>query len=112
MDITLYVEDCECSVSFDGKTGSYVNVPYLEKPSSITVALYFKITSHDNLRVGDGDPASQFLLFQQNSRTDVNNGSFYIKYQEQTDTQGKLVIGCASSEGTSVKFQHQIISLH
>ena len=103
VDETLYVEDCECSVSFDGKTGSYVNVPYLEKPSSITVALYFKITSHDNLRVGDGDPASQFLLFQQNSRTDVNNGSFYIKYQEQTDTQGKLVIGCTSSEGTSVE---------
>ena len=96
-------EDCECAVAFDGQTGSYVNVPYSENPSSLTVSCYFKVTSHDNVHIGSEDFGTQYIAFQQNTRTTDNTGAFYAKYTEQLESSGKLTIGMCSADGTSVE---------
>ena len=96
-------EDCECAVAFDGQTGSYVNVPYSENPSSLTVSCYFKVTSHDNVHIGSEDSGTQYIAFQQNTRTTDNTGAFYAKYTEQLESSGKLTIGMCSADGTSVE---------
>lgn len=106
---SMSVEDisrsCGRSLVFDGQSGGYVNLAcYREKPQEVTIDISFTISGHTNNReYGQENQNTQYILFQQNNRTDENNGAFYLKYIEETEKLGRLEIGSSDNDGNNAK---------
>lgn len=95
--------NCTTSVKFDGQQGGYVGIPYYEKLNAFSFEVQFKISSHNNIETGEENKDSQYIVFRENQSETINNGCFYLKYNEQSGVDGNLEFGiCKNDEVVSL----------
>ena len=83
---------------FDGSRGGCLKVPHNTHAQEISVGVKFELNSTQS-SVIDCTKNLQYLIFQENNRSDSKNGAFFMMFQANDELGGNLKIGTFDDNG-------------
>jgi len=100
-DVSLAERVCELGINLQAN-GSFISFPtYKRNMPIISFGVVFEIRGN-TVSTGEGNSDSQYIVFQQNNRTD-DYEAFYLSYDKKSGQKGCLTLGVKNQSGIEYK---------
>ena len=104
-DVSINNKDCELGINMAASGGHLVFPTLKIQEQSLTFGVVFEIKGNGET-TGNVNPNIQYIVFQQNVRTEENEG-FYLSYEKTGDTTGKLSAGMRLANGNLISIDSE-----